>query len=739
MRAERFWHAERLLETLETGADESPEHLLLAARAAAGWKAWGRVRALLEGREWLPALDGGVGLALLARALEAREAWEESAAAYASYLAAHDPSGGGDREVARIRLVLVLARAGAVDSCVAELDRVRDLTGPFVASWAALGAASHLAEEGNPEGTRLALRRISDEAAAADGRPLVARAFLVAGDSMRALESYRRAADVAEGGEKARLEVVGGRLALALADTAAGIQAFRRALAGGSSRGGAEAAGELLALNALDGGDEAQLAADALLAVGRGGKGLEALELAMTLEHRTPADLDARARLRRASLLAAHGSADEAARELSLLAKVEDPGVAGPALWQLARLRRRQGRPGDARALEDRLVREFPGRPEAVDVVFFRGDDAHDRGLLGTAERHYRQAVEMAPDLDHAGLARMRLAQIRQERGDVAGAVEVFEDYLKEFPEGRRWDEAGYWAARGRLELADTTAALEELAHVREAAPLSYYAVQAARVLGDPYQPASSVDSPPAAAPGWLLEGLADVDLLRLAGLDRGARVAVSRLAERAGSEDSGGDLLLTLAEALNRRGFTLEGINLGWQVRRTGRPWSARLLRIVYPLPFPELLRREAHEGGVDPFLVAAIIRQESAFRSDVTSAAGAVGLMQVLPSTAAGLARSVGPEGFRPEALTTPEVNLHLGVRFFAQQMERFGSDLPLVLSAYNAGPSRAVRWREFPEARDPLRFTERIPFGETRDYVKNVVRNRAVYEWLYGDDLR
>ena len=63
------------------------------------------------------------------------------------------------------------------------------------------------------------------------------------------------------------------------------------------------------------------------------------------------------------------------------------------------------------------------------------------------------------------------------------------------------------------------------------------------------------------------------------------------------------------------------------------------------------------------------------------------------------------------------------------------RFGEDLPIILSAYNAGPTRATRWRRFPEVADMARFVERIPFVETRGYVKNVTRNRAIYTWLYG----
>ena len=160
--------------------------------------------------------------------------------------------------------------------------------------------------------------------------------------------------------------------------------------------------------------------------------------------------------------------------------------------------------------------------------------------------------------------------------------------------------------------------------------------------------------------------------------------------------------------------------------------------MRIVYPFPYQELVLREALEVDVDPLLLAALIRQESAFVPDIVSSAGAIGLMQVMPATGRDLARSLGVANFTSETLESPEINLHLGARFLVDQLKRYGPQLPLVLSAYNAGPARANRWRGFPQASDQLRLTERIPFTETRGYVKNVTRNRRLYEALYGSDL-
>ena len=227
---------------------------------------------------------------------------------------------------------------------------------------------------------------------------------------------------------------------------------------------------------------------------------------------------------------------------------------------------------------------------------------------------------------------------------------------------------------------------------------------------------------------------LTDVEILREAGLEAAVPGRIDALRER---YRASGDTLLRLALELSERGFSLDGITLGWQIRGEGREWDRWLVRAVYPYPYRELVRLEAEEWGLDPVYLAALIRQESAFLADARSVAGAMGLMQVVPSTGRSLARAVGPEAFAERHLLNPELNLHLGAAYLARLHERFEERTALTLAAYNAGPTRARRWeRRYPEVEDPLRFTERIPFRETRGYVKRVTRNLDIYRWLYGE---
>jgi soluble lytic murein transglycosylase len=229
-----------------------------------------------------------------------------------------------------------------------------------------------------------------------------------------------------------------------------------------------------------------------------------------------------------------------------------------------------------------------------------------------------------------------------------------------------------------------------------------------------------------------LARPLERIDLLADAGEPDAVAWEVDRVSQRLDSSDAG---LYDLAEALNARGYTNAGITIGWKLQDRAADWNRRLLRIVYPFPYRNLVMAEANDRGLDPFLVAGVIRRESGFAADALSPAGAMGLMQIMPSTGRVLARAAGLRHFDAKMLERPEVNLHLGMAFLAQLFHRYDEKVPAVLAAYNAGPSRLKRWRRLPEYGDMDLFTERIPFRETRDYVRYVQENARIYAMLYG----
>ncbi|MGH7541946.1 MAG: lytic transglycosylase domain-containing protein, partial [Gemmatimonadota bacterium] len=141
------------------------------------------------------------------------------------------------------------------------------------------------------------------------------------------------------------------------------------------------------------------------------------------------------------------------------------------------------------------------------------------------------------------------------------------------------------------------------------------------------------------------------------------------------------------------------------------------------------------ARERGLPPPFVAGLARRESLFDPEIVSSAGAVGLMQLLPRTATDVGHAAGLAGYRREQLVVPQVNLLLGTRYLADLLAQFDGSRVAAMISYNAGPHRYLRWREFPERAEEEQFVERIPFRETREYVRAVTRLTDIYEYLYG----
>ena len=156
---------------------------------------------------------------------------------------------------------------------------------------------------------------------------------------------------------------------------------------------------------------------------------------------------------------------------------------------------------------------------------------------------------------------------------------------------------------------------------------------------------------------------------------------------------------------------------------------------RYLYPLGYWDTVYPAAREGGVDPLLVAAVIRQESLFEPTAVSSADAHGLMQLLPSTARQLVQDRGAPPPSPAALHRAEVNVPLGVALLARLVERYHGSLAKALAAYNAGEDAVGKWEKRYAGRDADEFVELISYRETRDYVKAVLGNYRTYRSLYA----
>ncbi len=156
-------------------------------------------------------------------------------------------------------------------------------------------------------------------------------------------------------------------------------------------------------------------------------------------------------------------------------------------------------------------------------------------------------------------------------------------------------------------------------------------------------------------------------------------------------------------------------------------------ILTTIYPLNYWDLIRKYSAQNSLDPYLVAALMAQESTFVRDIKSSAGAYGLMQMMPRTGRQYARKLKlPYSLR--LLTTPEPSVRIGTLYFADKIREFGS-VHLALASYNAGETPVRRWmREFPDLPQD-EFIDNIPYPETQQYVKRLLGTAEDYRRLYG----
>lgn len=198
------------------------------------------------------------------------------------------------------------------------------------------------------------------------------------------------------------------------------------------------------------------------------------------------------------------------------------------------------------------------------------------------------------------------------------------------------------------------------------------------------------------------------------------------------------------MARRRRRRGRRLLGllvvvgvlVAVGLAVHQSMPGWYARMW---YPLDYEVAINRDAALNGLDPALVAAVAWRESGFDPAAESHRGAVGLMQVLPSTARYIeSRDDAPPG-RAVDLADPEVNISFGAWYLRHLTDLHGGSVPAALTAYNGGPDNLRKWRAAAAARGvEFRIPEDIPFDETRKYVTDVMDAWAIYREAYGDRL-
>ena len=283
-----------------------------------------------------------------------------------------------------------------------------------------------------------------------------------------------------------------------------------------------------------------------------------------------------------------------------------------------------------------------------------------------------------------------------------------------------------YWQARTALELGRVSEATMHFTAVIERD--NYYSAMAAARLGRTLAP----NNQPVPVPETLAQELADeIEFIRARELFFvGERIAATREWRYATRNLNAEQLSAAMTLAAR----------WGWHDMAVTTATRAEVFfdyRLLYPLPYENEIAAAAAAQNLEHALLGGLIRQESMFRPDAVSSAGAIGLAQLQPSTARRIAAAAGMP--RPERadLFEPAINSRLGAATLRASLGRFDDQLPAALAAYNAGPAAAARW--LPDRNiDADIWIENIPFNETRDYVHRVLWNSVVYAWLLNNEM-
>jgi soluble lytic murein transglycosylase len=392
------------------------------------------------------------------------------------------------------------------------------------------------------------------------------------------------------------------------------------------------------------------------------------------------------ARLRGASIVLEQG---DKARALAMLASLPDAypsgDVRGEGLFRAAIVDLAADDLDGARAMLDRaltLAPEPAGSPAAGRAEYFRARLAERQGDVADAKARYVPLINALPLSYYMLLAYSRLQAL-----DAVLARSTAETAMKV-------ETAGPFLTREHPVLASS--AFETFVRLLEVGE-----VEAARHEGS--------------AAGLMADGV-DPEVLW----------TVAWLYDRAGAPDLGHAFART----------RLAQYRTHWPVGRWRLAWEA-----AYPRAWADLVVRDSESSQIPPPLTWAIMREESAFNPDARSSAGALGLMQLMPATAKRVAADASVP-WDELSLRRPEVSIALGTRLLASLREAFSDRPALVIAAYNGGPVAVRRWlAERPEDDRDI-FVERMPFDETRAYVKRVLESQAAYAYLYAratvDDL-
>ncbi|MCA2977651.1 MAG: lytic transglycosylase domain-containing protein [Myxococcaceae bacterium] len=452
----------------------------------------------------------------------------------------------------------------------------------------------------------------------------------------------------------------------------------------------------------------------------------------------------------------AHRKLRSHARAVAVLAPVArrctDPDVRAKALYTLG-FSQTVVAPEAAVATYEALALEFPDHPLADDALFHAAEARQRSGDLSGATDRLAELADRFPLSDMGADGLFKLFWLRRAGGDHPGSLEVLDEIEVRFgavDEPHEVERARFWRARALEALGRRDEAVALLAQNATNHPATYYGLLS-RERVEQLTPARGTALERAVAAATRVDDVfpleagpvatdvqfqSAVELLRLG---FGELVPMELLAVDRAKAPPDVHRLLVLMLAMAGEERPAHGMARLWLRRDLSGPITRRnrlLWEIAFPKAYRDLVEASADEAdALDPDLLQAIMREESALDPKALSWAGALGLCQLMPYTAAEVAAKLKLPRPSTAALLEPELNVRLGARYLADLVARFDGVHPFAVASYNAGPGAVNRWRRELPQDDLAAFVEQIPLQETRQYVKRVLRTYNTYKLLYS----
>lgn len=403
-------------------------------------------------------------------------------------------------------------------------------------------------------------------------------------------------------------------------------------------------------------------------------------------------------------------------------------------------------KPETAIAYLEQVMTRFPDR--APEAMMAKADRLLEQNQAQAALKIQQGILAQYSHSEEAATIRWQQVEEHLKNGNTQSAWEWARQLAAENPDSELAPQAAFWVGRWAADLGKPDAAKQSYEYVLATYPESYYAWRSAVLLGWDVGDFSTVRQklPQVVKPTWQPEPLAGSEaakeLYRL-GQDRDAwdlwQVEFTNRVEPTVAEQFT-DGLMRLGVNDNLDGlFMLSSLDLREQpeerqqvkqIKQDINYWYA-----LYAFPYSETIEQWAQQRQLNPMLVTALIRQESRFEAKIESIAGAKGLMQVMPDTADWVA---GQAGLKQYNLETPNDNVNLGTWYLDFTHREYNNNSMYAVASYNAGPGSVADWINQFGTIDPDQFVEKIPFGETKGYVKSVFGNYWNYLRLYNPDI-